>query len=374
MSDQFLQSKPASYLRWLNFFAMILHWVYGILGAVLYNNGSLTLKLVQDVPVYYSGANAVINSTQCDVQEKEFTVSYKTDCSVGYWDGLLALTVCEFVTGFFHMLYLLELYLPRFWDKSVFKFWVSESHLLRWIEYSLTATTISIAAVFGSGTRSLSVFVALWIALPATQLIGYVIERVVRYRKQYALDKAVEWLLFVIGWFPQAAAFAVVAVNLSFGNSGNVLVGDDLKNEQFDAWKVQGILFFISYTFFPIIMVLWMTNVIAKFWFAEITYIYGSFSAKTSLFWLIVSTFQEYLEVFNAVPVTGVNWTAVRWSMGVAIPLTIGLALPLLTRYVLLKREYEDAEDYQPVDAGAQVSIANPLLRKRTPAGNSLDF
>ena len=106
---------------------MILHWVYGIPGAAPKNNGSLTLKLVQDVPAYYSGANAVLNSTECDVQEKEFTISYRPDCSVGYWDGLLGLTVCEFVTGFFHMLYLLELYLPQFWDKSVFKFWVSES-------------------------------------------------------------------------------------------------------------------------------------------------------------------------------------------------------------------------------------------------------
>lgn len=269
------------------------------------------------------------------------------------------------MTGFFHLLYVLELQFPTFYQSSAFKFWISESHLLRWIEYSLTATTISIAAVFGSGSRSLSLFVALWVALPATQLCGYAIECIVHYRKRYAFDQAIEWLLFVIGWFPQAAAFVVVAVNLSFGNSGDVLVGDDLKSEQFDAWKLQGILFFVSFTFFPLIMVLWMTNVIAKFWFAEITYIYGSFSAKTSLFWLIVSTLQEYLEEFNAVPVTGVNWTAVRWSMGVAIPLTIDLVLPLLTRYVFLKREYEDAHDYHSVHNNVQGQIAKPHLRKR---------
>lgn len=98
MSDQFLQSKPALYLRWLNFGAMILHWIYASFGAFLYDNGSLTLKLVQDVPAYYSGADAVLNKTQCDVQEKEFTVSYRPDCSVGYWDGLLALTICEIVS------------------------------------------------------------------------------------------------------------------------------------------------------------------------------------------------------------------------------------------------------------------------------------
>lgn len=375
MSDAFLSSKPATYLRWLNFGAMLLHWTYGILGAILYDNGSLTIRLVQDVPTYYSNATDVLNSTQCDIQEQQFTISYTSDCNVGWWDGLLALTICEFITGFFHMLYLLELSLEYFYDRPTFKFWVSESHLLRWIEYALTATTLSVAAVFGSGTRSLPVFVALWIALPATQLCGYAIERVVRERKRAGFDRVIEWLVFAIGALVQVSAFAVVGVNLYFGDSGNVLVGNELKSESFDGWIVQGVLYFISYTFFPIIAALWMSGEIKKFWLAEIVYIFGSFSAKTSLFWLIVSTLQEYLETFNAVPSVGIDWTAVRWSMGVAIPLSIDLIFPLLTRYVFLKKEYEQAENYEQVAASADVPVLkNDVLRKRTAAGNVLDF
>jgi len=375
MVDAFLTSKPATYLRWLNFAAMLLHWTYGILGAILYDNGSLTIRLVQDVPTYYSNASHVLNSTQCDIQEGDFTISYTSDCNVGYWDGLLALTVCEFITGFFHALYLAELCLEKFYDGPYFKFWISESHLLRWIEYTFTATTLSVAAVFGSGTRSLPVFVALWIALPATQLCGYVIEKVVHERKRAGFDRVIEWLVFTIGALTQVSAFAVVGINLYFGDSGNVLVGSDLKSESFDGWIVQGILYFISYSFFPIIAALWMTGEIKKFWFTEIVYIYGSFSAKTSLFWLIVSTLQDYLETFDAVPAVNINWTAVRWSLGVAIPLSIDLIFPLLTRYVFLKKEYEQTE-YEPVISSTSVSVlsSKDVLRKRAPNSKELDF
>ena len=375
MADAFLTTKPATYLRWLNFFAMLVHWTYGVLGALLYDNGSLTIRLVQDVPTYYSNATDVLNSTQCDIQQEHFTVSYTSDCNVGWWDGLLAITITEFITGFFHMLYLLELSLQYFYERPMLKFWVSESHLLRWIEYALTATTFSIAAVFGSGTRSLPVFVALWIALPATQLCGYVIERVVRERKRAGFDRAIEWLVFGIGSLVQLSSFAVVGVNLYFGDSGDVKVGSELKVETFDGWIVQGILYFVSYCFFPIIAALWMSGKIKKFWFAEIVYIFGSFSAKTSLFWLIVSTFQDYLETFKAVPLVDVNWTAVRWSMGVAIPLTVDLVFPLLTRYKLLKTEYEMNDSYTQVAASADMPVLkNDVLRKRAPTGSDLNF
>lgn len=375
MRDAFLSSKPATYLRWLNFAAMLLHWTYGILGALLYDNGSLTIRLVQDVPAYYSNATDVINSTQCDIQEQAFTISYTSDCNVGWWDGLLAITITEFITGFFHMLYLLELSLEHFYERPMLKFWVSESHLLRWIEYALTATTFSIAAVFGSGTRSLPVFVALWVALPATQLCGYVIERVVRERKRAGFDRAIEWLVFGIASLVQLSSFAIVGVNLYFGDSGDVKVGSDLKTETFDGWIVQGILYFVSYTFFPIIAGLWMSGEIKKFWFAEIVYIFGSFSAKTSLFWLIVSTLQQYLETFDAVPVVGVEWETVRWTMGVGVPLAVDLILPLLTRYKLLKTEYEMNDSYTQVAASADMPVLrNDVLRKRTSAAGDLNF
>ena len=181
--------------------------------------------------------------------------------------------------------------------------------------------------------------------------------------------------MFGIGALVQLSSFAVVSVNLFFSDSGNVLVGNELKSETFDGWIIQGVLYFISYSFFPIIAALWMTGEIKKFWLAEIVYIFGSFSAKTSLFWLIVSTLQEYLEKFDAVPSVGIDWTAVRWSMGVAIPLSIDLIFPLLTRYVFLKKEYEQDENYEQVSASAEVPVLrNDVLRKRTPAGKDLNI
>jgi len=79
-------------------------------------------------------------------------------------------------------------------------------------------------------------------SLPAVQLCGYAIERVVVERKRVGFSTAIEWVVFAIGCLGQLAVFGTVAVNLYFGDSGNVLVGQSLTSESYDGWKVQGIL------------------------------------------------------------------------------------------------------------------------------------
>ena len=66
-----------------------MHVTYFVLGVLLYINGSLSIKLVQDVPTYYSNVSGAVNASQCDIVEKDFLVNYTSDCSVGEWDGLL---------------------------------------------------------------------------------------------------------------------------------------------------------------------------------------------------------------------------------------------------------------------------------------------
>jgi len=90
----FQDTRPAQYLKWLNGGAMLLHTTYFVLGLLLYLNGSLSIKLVQDVPTYYSNVSGAVNVSQCDVVEKDFLVSYTSDCSVGEWDGLLGRVRC----------------------------------------------------------------------------------------------------------------------------------------------------------------------------------------------------------------------------------------------------------------------------------------
>jgi hypothetical protein len=61
--------------------------------------------------------------------------------------------------------------------------------------------------------------------------------------------------------------------------------------------------------------------------------------------------------------------------LGVAIPLSIDLIFPLLTRYVFLKKEYEQAENYEQIAASADVPVLkNDVLRKRIAPTNELDF
>ena len=79
-------------------------------------------------------------------------------------------------------------------------------------------------------------------SLPAVQLCGYVIERVLYERKKAGFSSAIEWIVFLIGCLGQLAVFGTVAVSLYFGDSGNVLVGQSLTSESYDGWKIQGIL------------------------------------------------------------------------------------------------------------------------------------
>lgn len=90
----FQDTRPAQYLKWLNAGAMLLHTTYFVLGLLLFLNGSMSIKLVQDVPTYYSNVSGTVNASQCDIVEKDFLVSYTSDCTVGDWDGLLGDSPC----------------------------------------------------------------------------------------------------------------------------------------------------------------------------------------------------------------------------------------------------------------------------------------
>ena len=154
-----------------------------------------------------------------------------------------------------------------------------------------------------------------WFALPAVQFCGYISE--ILYSNDRGVDAAasrytrnLKWYVFALGGVIHSGVFTVIAMGV-ISNRGNEVVIDDTGTlGEFDGWGLQSGFYFASYIVFPIIAALYLANKIQHFWFAEICYIrFGlriclcsvrvltppascsaSLTAKTSMFWLIIST------------------------------------------------------------------------------------
>ena len=192
MEEKWNASSARKVVLALNGVALVLHCAWTSLGFWLWSDTSrrFITNLSVERPSYYSnnsGQLSGLNVAACSIQENNITILYETECS-GNWDALLALSLVEGVTFLFHILYICEIVYPdtfnTFW-------WTRGIHPLRWLEYSITASTLSVATVIGIGIRDVYVFVLCWFALPAVQFCGYISETTIEdhYIKSRFLQK-----------------------------------------------------------------------------------------------------------------------------------------------------------------------------------------
>jgi len=350
-----------TFLWVLHAVCVLVHGLSGVAGLYFAGDASGTRWLVYETPEYYSNAtnfaDAAGGDATCGFDAGDFEIRYSTQCGTR-WNSYVALGVIEIVTALFHAWYIVELLEPR-WLPPWALWQTTNAHPVRWIEYGVTATVYSLATVVGTGVRSLPAVLALGLALPGMQGCGALAELLHARSKKGAADLAgLKWSAFALGWLPQMAVFAVVALSLGTA-TGDVVVADDGATRHFSGWVVQSAFYFLHYMTFPLIFFLNAANKIKEFWFVELWYVAASVSAKLALFWLVTSTVREYVEDFGAAAASGVQWATVR-AFAIVIPLALAIGLPLSAAFLF--RDTGASAKARGAPAGAPAGASLPLL------------
>ena len=247
-----------------------------------------------------------IETNQCFVDQiGEYQVTPFFDCW-WKWDGVFVITICEFITAFFHLLYILENTIVLLgWPKSHWSY--LGYHSLRWVEYGITATLYSVATIIGTGTRDINAFFIACLAGFCLQICGMIMEFArssldiihdfspnINLEAKKQLKSALRASLgisFTVGMFLQVALFIPIIIGISSGNDDDS--SSTFEKETNNIFFIQSIAYISGYFLFPIIAVLYAFK---RIWFitAEILYCVCSVSVKTAMFWLTLSTIKMF--------------------------------------------------------------------------------
>ena len=170
--------------------------------------------------------------------------------------GIVAL-----VTVLFHAL----VYLPIHW-KFAPMVWSQGFLTVRWVEYSITCTLVSLSSMMSSGTRDFTIFSSVILLGAALQAIGCSIEQ---------LKEQVRPLLFVGGLIN--TGISVPTLWYTFSSPG----------VDSDQW-VSLAFYTFFYALFPINCIVDATYRKGQFVKTDWTYVVLSLSSKLALFWIQV--------------------------------------------------------------------------------------
>lgn len=278
----------------LNVVALVIHLASAVFGFVLVGQGGYTrTTIVQDSITYYKDKSDAPNweVDTCNARETDNggAIIYDTSCLTdGRWDGLLALSIAKLWTSCVHVYFLIEI-LTKF---PATKWWNTQSHFARWVEYSVSATLLTISQTSGIAvSRSIYTLVLIALSFPVVLLTGGASEKLhgMLLRKVFKSSEAegeakfMKWVLFACGWLIQGAVF--VCIGLAIGASD----GSNSEDEQ-SLWQMVSSVYFIHYFSFPLVFVLWFTGkVFRDFVEVESVYILLSVSSKLALFWAITA-------------------------------------------------------------------------------------
>ncbi len=340
--------------------AILVHGLSGAAGVAL-NGGELARTLTYTTPAYYSGIDPATLGA-CPVTSNDFTVTYTTHCSSWSWNGLTALTVMEFVTVAFHAYYILELWMGKSAPDAL-QWEHRRAHPARWVEYSITATILSLATLAGVGERSLALFATVGAVAPLIHAFGALAELLYGMRTgiDAHLKHALVWTLFALGCVPQLVVFGLVA--LSLGSAGSGVTTTDGTSD-FDGWSIQSAAYFAHYFAFPAIFLLYICGRIRVYWLVETSYVAASVGSKLALFWLVVSTVRRYTERYGATGSAGVSWDGVFWA-AIVIPPLITICVPLVAALTLGDGGAEDVVSDRGPAASRTPAAAASKLRAR---------
>jgi hypothetical protein len=266
------------------------------------------------------------------------------------------LTWGEAVTAVFECAYVVRTFLVR--DFRTFN-----HNPLRWIEYSITATMITVVLAIGSGLIEFEALSLLIMTGVLLQFTGYVAERAERLSTAIASVCVGHLILALQIW----TIFSSDGRRSWDGGwkSDDTAVDTDLlpsfeacraaPEPRFDVWTGNLVLYAVYYSLFGMHAVMhlvarrkratWDAFVWADFRFVDITYTLLSLSSKVILFTIVVTSFKTYEEHYSPCahrvtvrPTFSVHgWARVRMAMYVA-PSVITVALAVGAR-ALVRRE-----------------------------------
>ena len=276
-------------LAYLNAFAALVHVVSGALGYFIARHAEPTLPLIAPLFEFVQSDNATSLITQIP----------KTISNVRVFQPIIAV---EFITAAFHLIYLAALLVPSV-DKFI-KTWIIDSgsvNSLRWVEYAITASTMSAFAGINIGIADFYYFVRQYSEGFALQMCGFLLE---------LLDSSID----------KDKRLANVVWNI--GSLLNV-AGVGILLYQIFASKPHTNLFYYNVAPFAIWfntfgIIAWLTfrkyKQFADPYFSERWYIILSLSTKVSVFWLGFSTFKSITESKGFSNRTGVDWAVIRYT------------------------------------------------------------
>ena len=298
-SALFVPTSPATderndniLVRW-HVGAITAHLVSGALGA------AVVARYDPHVPVVASlvsfGANG---ATAAYMSAKPKTL---------FWTSALwPLVAVEFITAFFHVLYILQLKSPDF--KLFVRRFAQTSSLnaLRWYEYGITATLM---ISFGSvvvGANDFYFFLKLVTNGIALQCIGYCIELLDRTPTS---ERIFNILFYAVGLNLNLINVAVLMTQVFASDTGSAKQYYAVNALPMTFWfQTFGLLASMAYK---------KTRIFANPYIVEEWYIILSLSTKITVFWVAFGTFRKVLED-NGAPRLGVDWDAVRYTAFVA--------------------------------------------------------
>jgi len=320
-----MHDKIQRWLVVLHTVAIALHIFSAYVGFSI-DSTSFKHSLVYEQRQYRKIGNYSTNLTNaCTLHSNTIVNTYTTICSDNVWDGVVWLSVMEIITAVFHLLYILECVceMPLNYDFIELK-----AHPLRWIEYSCTATIITLATLSGIGERSLITFIIVGMLSPITHACGALAEIV--FANRYSTNRGIIKWLFILGCIPQIIIFVIIAANIITTTSGVVM--ENKTTSTFNKWQIQSIVYSIHYLVFPVIFIIYIVGKMT-FEMSEICYVSASIGSKMALFWLVISTLNIYAEKYNIMETSNISWDAVWW-VSLFVPPIITVIVPVIFKRV----------------------------------------
>lgn len=275
-------------LIYLNAFAVIVHFLSGILGYLTIKNRDV--KVATQAPLFELVST---NSTGSFIKSIPKTIFR----SSVFWPFISV----EFITAFFHIIYILALMSEGVdqWIKT-YIIGSKSANALRWVEYSITAGLMSAFGNLNLGIFDFYYFIKNFSETAAVMLCGLIIELLDQDKK----DERIAGIVWNTATVLNVTSVFVILFQIFSSKPHN------------NFFYYNTIPYSIWFQTFGIIA--WQAFKKRGFFadnnYSEKWYILLSLSTKISVFWLGFSTFKQIsIETHVAAPTKGVNWKVVRY-------------------------------------------------------------
>lgn len=308
-------------LMQLHAVAVLLHTLSGTAGVYVAKTGNPKVDVV--IPLFEFVTSASGEQFAAPRPQTVFRVALFTP-----------LICVEFITAFFHLVYLFAQMDPNV-DRAV-REWVDSpsANPLRWVEYAITATTLSTFGSIAIGINDFYYFLRGVFAGVTLQAMGYIIEILggLPAGPEFQRDRVYRLVYYVLGLLTNLPMVAILLLQ-TFGSETHSAFRVFVENALplalwFNTFGIIAQMSFNKWRQFSDIN------------FTERWYILLSLSTKITIFWVSVATFKGITEQNGFSKKVGVDWDVIRYC-ALSIPAGVVAAYALHDASVWAERGHE---------------------------------